>query len=553
MDERQLLNVVEEMAIASGVPVPPVYVIEDKAINAFAAGFTPSDAVIGVTRRCVDELDRDELQGVIAHEFSHILYGDMRLNLRLIGVLFGILLVSVTGRLILHASFYGRGRRSRSRGRISAGRGQLAILLLGVSLLIIGSIGVFFGRLIKSAISRQREFLADAAAVQFTRNPEGISSALAKIGNYASRIRSARAEEASHMFFASAVTSHFGGLLSTHPPIEERIRRIHPEFDLISAREEKRKRAEKRRREINETMNKENTGGDAQRNEALDVGGIAARVGMLGAAELSYAADIVGSIPKPVKRAARAPHCARAIIYCLLLSDDQKAFDTQRKYLHENTDQQTREAIEKLVKPVGQLPPEARLPVVELCHTALQQQDEGEYQVFRKTVAVLIAADNNVSIFEYALSQNLMRHLAPVFGKAETRRVKYYGIKRLIPVCVPLLALLAKYGNEEDPEQAEEDFKYGAAQLGADAEVGPMPEAEQDPVKTFDEALKQLREASGKVKKQILVACIAAVVGNGKVTVPEAELLRAVADGLDCPMPPLRPGKLEVDSSTTTE
>ncbi|MFW5915478.1 MAG: M48 family metalloprotease, partial [Planctomycetota bacterium] len=149
MDERQLLNVVEEMAIASGVPVPPVYVIEDKAINAFAAGFTPSDAVIGVTRRCVDELDRDELQGVIAHEFSHILYGDMRLNLRLIGVLFGILLVSVTGRLILHASFYGRGRRSRSRGRISAGRGQLAILLLGVSLLIIGSIGVFFGRLIK--------------------------------------------------------------------------------------------------------------------------------------------------------------------------------------------------------------------------------------------------------------------------------------------------------------------------------------------------------------------------------------------------------------------
>jgi len=205
-DERKLLNVVEEMAIASGVPVPHVYVMdEEDGINAFAAGHKPGDATITVTRGCVKILSRDELQGVIGHEFSHILNGDMRLNLRLMGIIFGILCLAIIGRVLLQTARVG--------GR---GRGQNPLPLLGLLLLVIGYIGVFFGRLIQAAVSRQREFLADASSVQFTRNPGGITGALKKIGGLGetgSRLSHAHAEELSHMFFGNGVSEPFIGLL----------------------------------------------------------------------------------------------------------------------------------------------------------------------------------------------------------------------------------------------------------------------------------------------------------------------------------------------------
>ena len=223
-DERKLLNVVEEMAIASGVPVPHVYVMdEEDGINAFAAGHKPGDATITVTRGCVKILSRDELQGVIGHEFSHILNGDMRLNLRLMGIIFGILCLAIIGRVLLQTARVG--------GR---GRGQNPLPLLGLLLLVIGYIGVFFGRLIQAAVSRQREFLADASSVQFTRNPGGITGALKKIGGLGetgSRLSHAHAEELSHMFFGNGVSEPFIGLLETHPPLAERIRVFDPNFD----------------------------------------------------------------------------------------------------------------------------------------------------------------------------------------------------------------------------------------------------------------------------------------------------------------------------------
>ncbi len=216
-DERKLRNVVEEMAIAAGVPVPKIYVLDDEqGINAFAAGHTPGDAALGVTRGCITLLDRDELQGVIGHEFSHILNGDMRLNLRLMGVIFGIVCLAVVGRILLY-----------SRG----GRGRNPLMLLGLALIVIGAIGVFFGRLIQAALSRQREFLADASAVQFTRNPAGLSGALQKIGGFGSKVESAHAGEASHMFFGNGVGKPFLNALATHPPLDQRIRAIDPDWD----------------------------------------------------------------------------------------------------------------------------------------------------------------------------------------------------------------------------------------------------------------------------------------------------------------------------------
>ena len=224
---RQLINVVEETAIAAGVPVPQVYVLESEGgINAFAAGFSTSDAAIAVTRGTLEALTRDELQGVIAHEFSHILNGDMRLNMRLIGVSFGILVIALTGRMIL---------RGLSHTRSSSDRGGQALLLglaAGVTLVAVGYIGVLFTRLIKAAVSRHREFLADASAVQFTRNPHGIAGALKKIAVSPLRatLTSAESEEIGHMLIAER-RGLFDALFASHPPILDRIRTLEPSFD----------------------------------------------------------------------------------------------------------------------------------------------------------------------------------------------------------------------------------------------------------------------------------------------------------------------------------
>jgi Zn-dependent protease with chaperone function len=217
-DERQLRHVIEEMSIASGVPMPKIYVLDDEGINAFAAGHSPSDAAIAVTHGCMSLLSRDELQGVLGHEFSHLLNGDMRLNIRLMGIIFGILSLTVIGRILLF-----------SRNRDSRGRDPM--MLLGIALVIIGAIGALGARLIQAALSRQRESLADASSVQFTRNAAGLSSALQKIGGMGSRVDSPHASEASHMFFANGVSSPLMGLLATHPPLAQRIRAIDPGWD----------------------------------------------------------------------------------------------------------------------------------------------------------------------------------------------------------------------------------------------------------------------------------------------------------------------------------
>lgn len=232
--ERRLVNVVEEMAIASHIPVPAIYVLDnEEGINAFAAGHSPTDAAVTVTHGTLQALTRDELQGVIAHEFSHIFNGDMRLNLRLMGLLFGILLLAVLGRILLYTG--PRGAYRGGTNRRGGGGGQ--IVLIGLALLLVGYIGVFFGRLIQAAISRQREYLADAAAVQFTRNPQGIAGALKKIGasleagGPGAQIANAHAEEANHLFFARGIGGLATRLFASHPPLVERIRRIDPTFD----------------------------------------------------------------------------------------------------------------------------------------------------------------------------------------------------------------------------------------------------------------------------------------------------------------------------------
>src|SRR5690554_370205 len=230
IEEQRLINIVQEMSIASGVSVPLLYVLEkEQSINAFAAGFSPNNAAIAVSKGALELLTRDELQGVIAHEFSHILNGDMRMNIRMIGVLHGILMIGVGGFTLMRLGLGGGSTSRRSKGD-----GAVPLIVVGAALVVVGYGGRLIGRVIKSAISRQREFLADASAVQFTRNPDGLAGALKKIGGWpaGSQIDSVNAEQISHMFFGNGVEKSywFSSLFSTHPSLQDRVRRIDPYF-----------------------------------------------------------------------------------------------------------------------------------------------------------------------------------------------------------------------------------------------------------------------------------------------------------------------------------
>ena len=222
--DRQLTNLVEEIAIASGQPMPAVFVLDDEpSINAFAAGWAPEDAIIGVTGGALTHLDRRELQGVIGHEMSHIGNRDTQVKTRIVGWVFGIAALAIVGRVMLAGSFFGPRRRGRQEGS------GAVLVLAGLGLLLVGSVGVLFGQLIQAAVSRQREYLADASSVQYTRDPSALGDALIKIGAAGSnnRMQSPHATETSHLFFSEAVGSAF----ASHPPLEDRIRRLLPDWD----------------------------------------------------------------------------------------------------------------------------------------------------------------------------------------------------------------------------------------------------------------------------------------------------------------------------------
>ena len=328
LNERKFLNVVEEMAVASGTPVPRVFLLDqEQGINAFAAGFSPADAVIGVTRGCIQQLTRDELQGVVAHEFSHILNGDMRLNIRLIGVLNGILVVALIGYGVMRATLYS-GSRTRSRDKGSG----MHFALFGLLLMVIGYVGVFFGKLIKSAVSRQREYLADASAVQFTRNPSGIADALKKIGAcvQGSRIENSSAEEASHFFFSNGLKSSFINLMATHPPLAERIRRLDPAFEGDV------RRANSGRPGPSSSAPVEAVSGLSR--FAVDPGEVTARIGAPQAEHLAYAVGVLAALPDMVQEAAREPFGARAVIYSLLLGRGEEVCRRQLERLKQHAD-----------------------------------------------------------------------------------------------------------------------------------------------------------------------------------------------------------------------
>jgi Zn-dependent protease with chaperone function len=534
--EKRLLNVVEEMALASGVPVPPVFLlIEEKGLNAFAAGFSTSDAVVGVTRGCAEQLTRDQLQGVIAHEFSHILNGDMRLNLRLIGVLHGILVMGLVGREILRIAGRG-GRRSGSRRNNSGAY----LLFIGLAFMVVGFVGLFFGNLIKAAVSRQREFLADASAVQFTRNPEGIAGALKRIGSavFGSRVTNPRADEASHMYFATGVSS----LFATHPPLDERIRRLEPHWDgkyppAPSAQGRAGIEAEPAAAGFVGDARRQELAAPRERAPQQAIGHAADRVGNASEIHRQYIGELLATVPQQIIDAAHEPYGARAVVYAFLLDRDAEVRTTQLRTLQGLADAAVFELTLGLTKPMNQLDVRARLPLVDLTLPALRALSITQYQTFVRCFGSLVRADQRIGLFEWALQRILIRHLRPQFTTARPRQIRYYGLQRLAEPSSVLLSVLARQ-SQQDTQFA---FDAGAHYL-PDVPVKLLA-ADAVSLTQLDQALHELASVAPKQRARLVDACAAAICADLSVNVAEAELLRAICDMLDCPMPPLLAGQ----------
>ena len=528
--EQRLLNVVEEMAIASGTPTPPVYLLDhEDGINAFAAGFSPNDAVIGVTRGTATRLTRDELQGVIAHEFSHILNGDMRLNLRLMGLLHGILIIGMLGYFVLRISFYsGGGRRSKD------GNSGVPIMAIGAGLAVIGFAGTFFGNLIKAAVSRQREYLADASAVQFTRQPDGIAGALKKIGGFGkgSSIQHPNAPEASHMFFGRA-TSGFSAMFATHPSLDDRIRRIDPSWN--GEFPENVAPTDATRDAVAASGAAGFAGQPATTSAATPaVSAAVASIGQPGPDHLAYAAAILRDMPDVLLSSAREPYGARAVIYALLLDSRPAMRERQTALLASSADPEVFLETKRVRPLVEALDARARLPLLEIALPALRGLTATQRERFEGNVTVLMETDDEIDLFEWSVRMILRRDLDALATHDAGSRVKYHTVAEVRAESTLLLSALAQIGHD-DVVSATQAYAQAKGRLGLGE---PMP-ASALTLEALDRSLAKLDLAAPDVKRQVLEAAVACITADRHVTATEAEVLRAVSAAMSCPMPPL--------------
>ncbi len=542
---RKILNIVEEMAIASGSPVPQVYVLNESGINAFAAGWKTTDVVIGITRGALESLNREELQGVIAHEFSHIFNGDMRLNIRLIAILHGILMIGLTGKMIMRSLRYvGRSRNSKS------GQGVVVILAIGSVLMIIGYTGMFFGNWIKALISRQREYLADASAVQFTRNNEGIANALKKIGGavYGSSLMAASADEYSHAYFARGAQGVQLFNFSTHPPLPLRIKRIQPGWDgRFIAPENKAKQEEM------SPADQDSGRFNERQQQAMQAGAVIATTVMDGASagQVKQSLDSIGDIsqqrvdaarekqlllPAAIKTQAENPYGAQLLILVILLDKDDEVRNSQLAQLESRFDSSHRQNAASLWQDVKKLHAEQILPLIDLAMPTLREMTSEQYLTFKQLVREFIAADKKVSLREWVIQRVVLQHLDDSFGLRSIPVARYFVLGSAKASCETVLSLLA-YVEHKKTGDVEKAFSDAVKEIGAGA-LRLRPKAEIS-LKQLDAAMDDIVLLKYPLKKRFLQACVACITSDGKVTVKGYELLRAIASCLDIPVPPL--------------
>jgi len=532
LQQRQLLNVVEEMSIAAGMPIPKVYLLEEPSINAFAAGQSPANAVIGVTRGALTLLSREELQGVIAHEFSHIFNGDMRLNIRLIGVLHGILLVGTIGYFILRSLRF--AGRSRSR---KGGGGIIAIVALAAGLMVIGYAGTFFGQWIKAVVSRQREYLADSSAVQFTRNKDSIAGALKKIGgsSMGSYIEDPAAPEYSHAYFANGISSFWQSLFATHPPLEKRIKVIDPGWDGKFVKPQP--KAQPVAEQVSGAASSKAAADMAVKTAILSAAGAAInQIGTLNEANIEQVRELIVAMPESLREAAQSAFSARAVIYAILINhqSDQKQVWS---LLEQHADQSMPPLTAQYLPEIQNLDEKFKLPLLELCISALRELSTNQFIQFERAINKIVIADKKIDLNEWIIQRLVLQQLSEHFGLRKPAKAKYASLGAVKLAAETLMSLIA-YVEHKDDSQAVQAFDRGKKEIGATA-LNII--ARQDfSLDALNQSLDKLMQLKPLMKPRILKACVAIILSDGKTTIKGIELVRTISICLDCPMPPMQ-------------
>lgn len=517
--ERRLLNVVEEMAIASGIAIPAVYVLEgEQGLNAFAAGFSPNEAVVAVTRGLLVTMNRDQLQGVVGHEMSHILNGDMRLNIRLLAMLHGLLVVYLLGRYVTEIS-----ARSRDRG-------VAPFALFGLAVIALGWLGVLLGRIIQAAVSRQREFLADASSVQFTRNPDGIGLALRKLAGASrhSLINNSNAEKVSYMCLGATTSGMMHGLWATHPPIEERIRKIYgrsmpPEIP-------------KEEPPADSALSSATIKGAEHQFGSFKAEGLAQAAVILGAvgqrndASMQHAQHLARSLPVEFESALRDPHGARLIVYAAMINLEGSLTELE-PVLARITDAAERDEVKRHRQTIASLGRTQRISIVELACPALRQLPAPDRMLFLAALKDLAFADNRLDPAELLLF-TIIRHRIEMRPRAEAS--KLVSLSQIAPVLAPVLALLANCSQLSNRATA---FAAGAAQLKTDVGTLVYIPPERQALQQISAGFALMRNLKPLAKEIFLTACVTIVLHDSEIGPEEIEILRAFCAVLDVPFP----------------
>lgn len=552
---RRLRNVIEEVAIASGVPVPEIYILEhEPGINAFAAGFSPADAAVCVTQGCLQQLNRDELQGVIAHEFSHVLNGDMRINIRLMGLLFGILALSVIGRQLLYAGYWGGVSVGSSRGRRDSNGG--AIVFIGIGLLVVGGIGVFFGRLIKASVSRSRESLADASAVQYTRQTSGIAGALKKIAalEAGSQFTDTHGEEVSHMLFGEA--GAYSALFATHPPLVERIRALEPQFDPRELEQVARDWSDVRRAANPADPRASLTGllpavlaatvagpGAAPAAQMLPAvaaraplapAAVAAQVGQTDAGDYAHAAQVQAGIPSDLLAAARDPAQAPALVLALALSADDSQRSAQCAQIAGALGPELAAAAETIATRTRTLHPLQRLPLAALVFPVLRRRPRAQLTALVQILDTLAHAADGVDIEEYCLSALVRMQVLDALDPARGFVAGSLKLDDCRDAFALVAMLVAEFGHD-DVAGAQRAFQLAVQEALPGRALAYAPPA--DWPARLDAALAQLDRLNPAGKELVVRGLTRAIREDGQVRVAEAELLRVICAAMHCPLP----------------
>jgi Zn-dependent protease with chaperone function len=536
---RRLRNVVEEMAIASGIPVPEVFVLDhEPGINAFAAGFRPEDAAIAVTRGTLETLNREELQGVIAHEFSHVLNGDMRLNIRLMGPLFGILSIGLLGRLLLRSN-----RRSGHRNK-----GAGAAILLGAGLTIAGYAGLLAGRLIKAGVSRQREYLADASAVQFTRQTSGIAGALKKIAGLSegSQIESTDAEEISHMLFASGLSS-FSGALASHPPLLDRIHALDPTFTKDQLHKLSTRRSELEYQE--EVV--AGISGFAAALPAADIGqtgkgnpeGLLGSIGHPGDEHIVAARRFLQDIPDYLRETLESAERVLLLPPAMLLHPDAGVRIKQLSLLTQQLGDERTGTIDTLYRHLQTFRYEARLPLLDLALPVIKLQPAGRIAYLGDLLEQLAICDNRLELFEYSLLRIFQGYMQNAAAPGGGRRWRNLSTEKMTSSAVALITVFAHHGSKNDAAAANA-IRQGLRILETDQSM-PHSDSTSDPeanlawVRIADSALRTLSACTPRGRQRVVRALLGTALADGQISQTESELLRAFCMMLGCPLPPI--------------